>query len=494
MKLIQRVKRQMGAESAVQAKPGAGGPAASKKGTGPKAQQTGARKTVDDTNPYTAIPLLRETPASERGDVLKKKLQACSITFDFTLQTFTAEKEAKRQALLELVEYVNNTRHAFNEGNIIQDVIEMVAANIFRALPAPRVGSASEDEDEPILESSWPHLQIVYEFFLRFVVSHDVDPKIAKKYIDQTFVLRLLDLFDSEDPRERDYLKTILHRIYGKIMALRLFIRKATQNLFYRIIYDSESHNGVPELLEILGSIINGFAMPLKEEHKVFLERSLIPLHKVKFLSNFHQQLSYCMLQYVEKDPRLCEPILDGLLRIWAITNASKEVLFINEVEEVLEYIQAAEFERLSVKLFTRIAKCMKSAHFQVAERALFIWNNDEIVNLINNNRGTLFPIVLGPLYNNSKQHWNGTVHGLSYNVLKLLMEADPTLFDECSSKHRLQSDQETKDTEGRDQAWEAIMAPYTSGAPAGLLEAWKLCEKKVPDINSDWSSNVRDL
>ena len=27
-------------------------------------------------------------------------------------------------------------------------------------------------------------------------------------------------------------------------------------------------HNGVAELLEILGSIINGFALPLKEEHK----------------------------------------------------------------------------------------------------------------------------------------------------------------------------------------------------------------------------------
>merc|ERR1719424_1283782 len=347
MKLIQRVKRQMGAESAS----ARAGPPAGKKGTTGKSQPFG-RKTTDETNPYSAIPLLRETPANERAEVLKKKLQACSITFDFGLQTFQNEKEAKRQALLELVEYVNNTRHAFNEGTIIQDVIEMVAQNIFRALPATRVGGNSEDEDEPILESSWPHLQIVYEFFLRFVVSHDVDPKIAKKYLDQTFVLRLLDLFDSEDPRERDYLKTILHRVYGKIMTLRLFIRKATQNLFYRIIYDNETHNGVPELLEILGSIINGFAMPLKEEHKVFLERSLIPLHKVKFLSNFHQQLSYCMLQYVEKDPRLCEPILDGLLRIWAVTNASKEVLFINEVEEILEYIQPAEFEKLSVKLF----------------------------------------------------------------------------------------------------------------------------------------------
>ena len=101
------------------------------------------------------------------------------------------------------------------------------------------------------MESAWPHLQIVYEFFLRFVVSHEVDPKIAKKYIDQTFVLMLLELFDSEDPRERDYLKTILHRIYGKIMALRLFIRKAAQNLFYRIIIYNETHNGVPELLEV---------------------------------------------------------------------------------------------------------------------------------------------------------------------------------------------------------------------------------------------------
>ena len=36
-------------------------------------------------------------------------------------------------------------------------------------------------------------------------------------------------------------------------------------------MYETERHNGVAELLEILGSIINGFALPLKEEHKKFL-------------------------------------------------------------------------------------------------------------------------------------------------------------------------------------------------------------------------------
>ena len=45
--------------------------------------------------------------------------------------------------------------------------------------------------------------------------------------VQQPAQVRVLELFDSEDPRERDYLKTILHRIYGKFRVHRPFIRKA---------------------------------------------------------------------------------------------------------------------------------------------------------------------------------------------------------------------------------------------------------------------------
>ena len=73
--------------------------------------------------------------------------------------------------------------------------------------------------------------------------------------------------------------------------------------MFYRFIYETERHNGVAELLEILGSIINGFALPLKDEHKQFLSRALIPLHKPSgsCIQQYHQQLSYCITQYLEK-------------------------------------------------------------------------------------------------------------------------------------------------------------------------------------------------
>ncbi|KAJ6674656.1 SERINE/THREONINE PROTEIN PHOSPHATASE 2A PP2A REGULATORY SUBUNIT B [Salix viminalis] len=190
------------------------------------------------------------------------------------------------------------------------------------------------------MEPAWPHLQIVYEFLLRFVASSETDAKLAKRYIDHSFVLRLLDLFDSEDQREREYLKTILHRIYGKVY----------------------------EMLEILGSIINGFALPLKEEHKLFLVRALIPLHKPKCVSMYHQQLSYCITQFVEKDFKLADTVIRGLLKYWPITNSSKEVMFLGELEEVLEATQAAEFQRCMVPLFHQIGRCLNSSHFQVLD------------------------------------------------------------------------------------------------------------------------------
>merc|ERR1719197_632565 len=202
----------------------------------------------------------------------------------------------------------------------------MISENLFRGLsPSSQpAGNYDPEEDEPVLEASWPHLQYVYEFLLRFVVSNETDPKVVKKYIDTQFLVKLLDLFDSEDPRERDYLKTILHRIYGKFMPYRAFIRKAINNIFYRFIYETERHNGIAELLEILGSIINGFALPLKDEHKNFLIKGLIPLHKVKSLATFHQQLSYCMTQYVEKDPRLAYEVVTSMLKFWPVSLTSK--------------------------------------------------------------------------------------------------------------------------------------------------------------------------
>jgi len=68
------------------------------------------------------------------------------------------------------------------------------AINAFRSLPPstnPNGEQFDPEEDEPTLEPSWPHLQIVYEFFLRFLESQDFQPNVANKHIDQRFVFQV---------------------------------------------------------------------------------------------------------------------------------------------------------------------------------------------------------------------------------------------------------------------------------------------------------------
>jgi serine/threonine-protein phosphatase 2A regulatory subunit B' len=139
--------------------------------------------------------------------------------------------------------------------------------------------------------------------------------------------------------------------------------------VFFHFIYDTERHNGIAELLEILGSIINGFALPLKEEHKIFLTKALIPLHKVKCLGLYHPQLAYCVVQFLDKDSSLTEEVVLGLLKYWPKVNSPKENMFLNEVEEILDVIEPAEFQKIMVPLFKQIARCLNSLHFQVRFR-----------------------------------------------------------------------------------------------------------------------------
>ncbi|OTF81770.1 hypothetical protein BLA29_003955, partial [Euroglyphus maynei] len=331
------------------------------------------------------------------------------------------------------------------------------STNIFRVLPPssnPNGAEFDPEEDEPTLEAAWPHLQYVYEFFLRFLESPDFQASIAKKYFDQKFVLQLLELFDSEDPRERDFLKTSLHRIYGKFLGLRAYIRKQVNNIFYRFIYETERHNGIAELLEILGSIINGFSLPVKEEHKVFLLKVLMPLHKVKSLSVYHPQLAYCVVQFLEKDPSLTEPVIKSLLKYWPKVHSPKEVMFLNELEEILDVIEPAEFQKVMKPLFKQLAKCVSSPHFQVAERALYYWNNEYIVTLMSDNIQGILPIMFPALYRNAKSHWNRTIHGLIYNAQKLFMEMNHVLFYECFRSFKAERKKKMLEMKERKEAW----------------------------------------
>lgn len=105
--------------------------------------------------------------------------------------------------------------------------------------------------------------------------------------------------------------------------------------------------------------------------------------------------------------------------------------MFLNELEEVLDIIEPAEFQKVMVPLFKQMARCVSSPHFQVAERALYFWNNEYINTLISDNVKEILPLIFPAIYGSSKMHWNKTIHGLVYNAQKLFMEMNHVLYDQ---------------------------------------------------------------
>ena len=55
-----------------------------------------------------------------------------------------------------------------------------------------------------------------------------------------------------------------------------------------------------------------------------------------------------------------------NLLRYWPKVHSPKEVMFLNELEEILDVIEPAEFQKVMIPLFNQLAKCVSSHHFQV--------------------------------------------------------------------------------------------------------------------------------
>jgi serine/threonine-protein phosphatase 2A regulatory subunit B' len=70
--------------------------------------------------------------------------------------------------------------------------------------------------------------------------------------------------------------------------------------------------------------------------------------------------------------------------------------------------------------MLTHGSCCLSCAAPQVAERSLFLWNNEYIVNMVAQYRSQVLPIVFGALEENAANHWNPAVHGLTCNVRRM--------------------------------------------------------------------------
>ena len=79
----------------------------------------------------------------------------------------------------------------------------------------------------------------------------------------------------------------------------RKMIRKAINDCFYSLIHETFKFNGASELLDILASIISGFAVPLREEHIIFFKtKKCMELCRTNIILRIKLRISPCILTF----------------------------------------------------------------------------------------------------------------------------------------------------------------------------------------------------
>merc|ERR1712228_694153 len=332
----------------------------------------------------------------------------------------------KRQMLVEVIELISTSKW-WNE-HILKELIDCVTANLFRTLPlgSKRKFVKGDEEEEPFLDPQWLHLQLVYELCLRFLISNDIDKKVMQRYLDGKFVLNLVQLFQSEDLRERDYLKTILHRIYGRFMPLRQQIRTEIANECYRYVYsDSRAVHGIAEFLDIFSSIINGFSIPVKNEHKAFLRNVLLPLHKCEKYEHYFQQLADCCVLFVNKEQNIAATVIGGLLKFWPKLSPTKQAFYLREMLNVIGALVEHEngfsypkYKEIVLLSIDKIFECMESPHFQVSDQALSLWKDTVMLYLSKCQKEMIWRRLFIIFKDIQLNHWNAGIKQLANEVV----------------------------------------------------------------------------
>ena len=121
-----------------------------------------------------------DVPSSEQEELFIRKLRQCCVGFDFMDPVADLKgKEIKRATLNEVVDYITAGRGVLTEA-VYPEIIRMVrrplasnvrnsssiffypqiACNLFRTLPPSDNPDFDPEEDDPTLESSWPHLTV----------------------------------------------------------------------------------------------------------------------------------------------------------------------------------------------------------------------------------------------------------------------------------------------------------------------------------------------
>ena len=144
--------------------------------------------------------------------VIKEKLLYCCKLYNFRNEKDSIEeKKFKKDILIDLLYFIENTADSvILNDEFLQHCLKMITVNIFRTFnfistkSKPQNPLTEPDDEDSLFEryiyiyiySAWPHLQLVYEFFLKLISLRQFTSKVAEKYLPFPLIQKVNNTLD----------------------------------------------------------------------------------------------------------------------------------------------------------------------------------------------------------------------------------------------------------------------------------------------------------
>ena len=307
-------------------------------------------------------------------------------------------------------------------------IIEMIKENIFNY-------DNYQLKDDCELKEYFDNIKGIYEIFLQTINNNECTPIILKGYIQFNFLNKLIYSFNSDISEERYYLMLILHKLYDKMVQRRKIIRNIIYNYLNYSVIQLKRINGALELLEVMASIIAGYAIPLRNEHIDFFKTIIVPLHNIKECNLFFEKLLRCAIWFLCKDANLSIILLENLLQCFPFKDFNVKSLFLDEIIEILEFCDIIKISPLVKKLCYTIVGCFSQLNLDLTEKALSFFNSEVFISIIKQYKNTSFNIIVPYICYFAEHPWDNN-YQLSFAIIKnLLKSIDSIKYFESEKK-----------------------------------------------------------
>ena len=127
------------------------------------------------------------------------------------------------------------------------------------------------------------------------------------------------------------------------------------------------------------------------------------------------------------------------MLRYWPTGNTGKELLFLNELEDLFEPLEPDHVRGYVKPLGRRLARCIASSCSQIVERVMYLWNSPAFTLLFirdKQNVTVLAPLVYDALRHCSEDTSNASLRQMAIHVIGILMDSNTELVEQLAESY----------------------------------------------------------